>query len=85
MKSERQKADGICTMYYFVVYMDTSIGATHRGTHKFAPRHHDELSIDIGDSIHVLNEADDGWCLGKNFRMMKLKDKDYVTHSESYK
>ncbi|XP_067946806.1 JNK-interacting protein 1-like [Watersipora subatra] len=42
------------------------LGATHRGTHRFVPRHSDEMVVEIGDSIHVLDEAEDGWCMGIN-------------------
>ncbi len=38
--------------------------ATHRGLHRFATRHSDEIDIDIGDPIHVQSEADDSWCEG---------------------
>ncbi|XP_076248212.1 JNK-interacting protein Aplip1 isoform X4 [Calliopsis andreniformis] len=36
--------------------------ATHRGLHKFVPRHHDEIDLEIGDPIYVQKEADDLWC-----------------------
>ena len=53
-------------MYYCdMTLTETTLGATHRGTHKFIPRHADEMKIEIGDSIHVINEADDGWCMGE--------------------
>lgn len=42
--------------------------ATHRGLHKFNPRHHDEIDIEIGDPIYVQKEADDLWCEGVNLR-----------------
>lgn len=42
--------------------------ATHRGLHKFLPRHHDELEIEIGDPIYVQKEAEDLWCEGVNLR-----------------
>lgn len=42
--------------------------ATHRGLHKFNPRHHDEVDIEIGDPIYVQKEADDLWCEGVNLR-----------------
>lgn len=42
--------------------------ATHRGLHKFMPRHHDEIDIEIGDAIYVQKEADDLWCEGVNLR-----------------
>lgn len=40
--------------------------ATHRGLHKFVPRHHDEIDLEIGDPIYVQKEADDLWCEGSN-------------------
>ncbi|XP_066991847.2 JNK-interacting protein 1 isoform X2 [Anabrus simplex] len=42
--------------------------ATHRGLHKFIPRHHDEIEVEIGDPIYVQKEADDLWCEGVNLR-----------------
>lgn len=39
--------------------------ATHRGLHKFVPRHEDEIEVEIGDPIYVQKEADDLWCEGK--------------------
>lgn len=42
--------------------------ATHRGLHKFIPRHHDEIEVEIGDPIYVQKEADDLWCEGVNIR-----------------
>ncbi|XP_013189211.1 JNK-interacting protein 1 [Amyelois transitella] len=42
--------------------------ATHRGLHKFNPRHHDEIEVEIGDPIYVQKEADDLWCEGVNLR-----------------
>ncbi|KAK6628554.1 JNK-interacting protein 1 [Polyplax serrata] len=41
---------------------------THRGLHKFAIRHRDEIEIEIGDPIYVHKEADDLWCEGVNLR-----------------
>ncbi|XP_046391022.1 JNK-interacting protein 1 isoform X2 [Ischnura elegans] len=41
---------------------------THRGLHKFLPRHHDEIEVEIGDPIYVQKEADDLWCEGINLR-----------------
>lgn len=38
--------------------------ATHRGLHKFNPRHHDEIEVEIGDPIYVQKEAEDLWCEG---------------------
>lgn len=45
-----------------------SLSATHRGLHKFLPRHRDELEIEIGDPIYVQKEAEDLWCEGVNLR-----------------
>jgi hypothetical protein len=42
--------------------------ATHRGLHKFVPRHHDEIEVEIGDPIYVQKEAEDFWCEGVNLR-----------------
>ncbi|ODM95605.1 JNK-interacting protein 1 [Orchesella cincta] len=42
--------------------------ATHRGLHKFIPRHHDEIEVEIGDPIYMQKEADDLWCEGVNLR-----------------
>lgn len=42
--------------------------ATHRGLHKFVPRHHDEIEVEIGDPIYVQTEAEDLWCEGVNIR-----------------
>lgn len=41
---------------------------THRGLHKFVPRHRDEIDVEIGDPIYVQKEADDLWCEGVNLR-----------------
>ena len=38
---------------------------THRGLHRFVPRHRDEILIDIGDPVYVTIEAEDGWCDGQ--------------------
>lgn len=38
--------------------------ASHRGCHKFIPRHSDEIFIEIGDPLFVEEEADDLWCEG---------------------
>lgn len=38
--------------------------ATHRGLHKFIPRHEDEIEVEIGDPIYVQKEADDLWSEG---------------------
>jgi hypothetical protein len=39
---------------------------THRGLHRFVPRHLDEIEIDIGDPVYVQREAEDLWCEGKD-------------------
>ncbi|GFR69478.1 C-Jun-amino-terminal kinase-interacting protein 1 [Elysia marginata] len=44
----------------------TDLEVTHRGLHRFIPRHHDEINIGIGDPIHVIKEYDDLWCEGIN-------------------
>ncbi|CAL1534157.1 unnamed protein product [Lymnaea stagnalis] len=41
---------------------------THRGLHRFIPRHKDEINIGIGDPLHVTKECDDLWCEGINLR-----------------
>ncbi|WAR07142.1 JIP1-like protein [Mya arenaria] len=41
---------------------------THRGMHRFVPRHEDEIAIEIGDPIHVFSTDDDLWCEGVNMR-----------------
>ena len=38
---------------------------THRGLHRFIPRHPDEIEIDIGDPVYVQKEAEDLWCEGR--------------------
>ena len=37
---------------------------THRGMHRFIPRHKDEIAIEIGDPLHVFKQDDDLWCEG---------------------
>jgi hypothetical protein len=44
------------------------LDATHRGCHKFLPRHPEEMFIEIGDPVYVEVEADDLWCEGVNLR-----------------
>ena len=39
---------------------------THRGLHRFVPRHPDEIEIDIGDPVYVQREAEDLWCEGNS-------------------
>lgn len=49
-----------------ILYNDVQmLEATHRGLHKFIPRHEDEIEIEIGDLIYVQKEDDDLWCEGK--------------------
>ena len=43
-------------------YQDLEV--THRGMHRFIPRHPDEMTIEIGDPIHVIKTGDDLWCEG---------------------
>lgn len=47
---------------------DKELEVTHRGMHRFIPRHKDEMSIEIGDPIHVAKTSDDLWCEGFNLR-----------------
>jgi len=44
------------------------VDATHRGCHRFVPRHPGELAIEISDPIYVEVEEDDLWCEGINLR-----------------
>nr|XP_011422218.2 uncharacterized protein LOC105324754 isoform X2 [Crassostrea gigas] len=44
---------------------------THRGMHRFIPRHQDEIVIEIGDPIHVFRLDDDLWCEGVNLRTLR--------------
>ena len=48
-----------------LVYSSAGNQATHRGCHKFIPRHKDEIFIEIGDPIYVECESDDLWCEGR--------------------
>ena len=48
--------------YPGVNYLDMEV--THRGMHRFIPRHKDEMDIEIGDPIHVTKTSDDLWCEG---------------------
>uniref|UniRef100_A0A915HIM8 JNK-interacting protein 1 n=1 Tax=Romanomermis culicivorax TaxID=13658 RepID=A0A915HIM8_ROMCU len=47
---------------------DLILQPTHRGMHRFVPRHQDELLIEVGDPIFVDYESDDQWCQGMNLR-----------------
>ncbi|XP_028968869.1 JNK-interacting protein 1 [Galendromus occidentalis] len=42
--------------------------ATHRGIHRFVPRHPDEIAVDLGDPVYVIRECsiEDSWCEGLN-------------------
>ncbi|XP_076466167.1 uncharacterized protein LOC143297634 [Babylonia areolata] len=44
------------------------VEVTHRGMHRFIPRHADEVHVGIGDPLHVIREYDDLWCEGINLR-----------------
>ncbi|XP_017776599.1 PREDICTED: JNK-interacting protein 1 [Nicrophorus vespilloides] len=56
-----------------VPYTDVEmLESTHRGLHKFIPRHQDEIEIEIGDPIYVQKEADDLWCEGVNIRTGRM-------------
>ncbi|VDI63227.1 mitogen-activated protein kinase 8 interacting protein 1 [Mytilus galloprovincialis] len=52
--------------YPGVNYLDMEV--THRGMHRFIPRHKDEVEIEIGDPLHVTKTSDDLWCEGVNLR-----------------
>ncbi|XP_064629060.1 JNK-interacting protein 1-like isoform X2 [Lineus longissimus] len=64
--------------------------ATHRGIHRFIPRHSDEVAIEIGDMLHVIEESDDLWCLAVNLRTGKkgiyptvyAQDMDFLEDSD---
>ncbi|ESO00654.1 hypothetical protein HELRODRAFT_82734 [Helobdella robusta] len=51
-------------------YLDES-DATHRGCHKFLPRHDEEIAVEIGDNLYIEKEHDDLWCEGINLRTKK--------------
>lgn len=51
-----------------MMFSDTEmLESTHRGLHKFVPRHEDEIEIEIGDPLYVQKEADDLWSEGKGY------------------
>ena len=52
--------------------------ATHRGIHRFIPRHNDEMALEIGDMIHVVEECDDLWCSGKFITPSLSSSYEYV-------
>ncbi|OWF50200.1 C-Jun-amino-terminal kinase-interacting protein 1-like [Mizuhopecten yessoensis] len=60
--SKRKSTSSVASANY------TDLEVTHRGMHRFMPRHKDEISVEIGDPIHVFSEADDLWCEGVNMR-----------------
>ncbi|XP_048769960.1 C-Jun-amino-terminal kinase-interacting protein 1-like isoform X3 [Ostrea edulis] len=56
------------------VFGDTrflDLEVTHRGMHRFVPRHKDEIPVEIGDPIHVFRLDDDLWCEGVNLRSFR--------------
>ncbi|KAK9880944.1 hypothetical protein WA026_013272 [Henosepilachna vigintioctopunctata] len=56
-----------------MMFSDTEmLESTHRGLHKFIPRHDDEIGIEIGDPIYVQKEADDLWSEGVNLRTGRM-------------
>ncbi|XP_025099040.1 JNK-interacting protein 1-like isoform X2 [Pomacea canaliculata] len=66
----RKNSDGDGSKRYSssfaTAYQDLEV--THRGMHRFIPRHADEVQVGIGDPIHVIKEYDDLWCEGVNLR-----------------
>lgn len=42
--------------------------ATHRALFKFCARHSDEITLQIGDTLHIIQEFDDQWSEGINLR-----------------
>lgn len=60
--SKRKSTSSVASSNY------TDLEVTHRGMHRFMPRHKDEIAVEIGDPIHVFSEADDLWCEGVNLR-----------------
>ena len=42
----------------------SDIEPSHRGCHKFIPRHAEEMFIEIGDPLYVEEECEDLWCEG---------------------
>ena len=48
---------------------------THRGLHRFIPRHPDEIEIDIGDPVYVQKEAEDLWCEGESVQNCNFQPK----------
>ncbi|XP_044756626.1 JNK-interacting protein 1 [Coccinella septempunctata] len=56
-----------------MMFSDTEmLESTHRGLHKFVPRHDDEIEIEIGDPLYVQKEADDLWSEGVNLRTGRM-------------
>lgn len=70
-KRRRKNSDGDGSRRHSSSTMATpysDLEVTHRGMHRFIPRHADEVQIGIGDPIHVVKEFDDLWCEGVNLR-----------------
>ncbi|GAB1599493.1 C-Jun-amino-terminal kinase-interacting protein 2-like [Argonauta hians] len=63
-KRKSSSSSSVCPNYQ-------ELEVTHRGMHRFIPRHGDEIDIEIGDPIHVKVEDDDLWCQGVNLRTGK--------------
>lgn len=57
-----------CSVSTMTAVSSLELEVTHRGLHRFIPRHKDEMNIGIGDPIHVIKECDDLWCEGINLR-----------------
>ena len=57
--------DSVVTVTCSTVNVD-DLEVTHRGCHKFIPRHSDEIFIQIGDPIYVEAEHEDLWCQGSH-------------------
>ena len=56
------------------------VDATHRGCHRFVPRHPEELTIEISDPLYVELEEDDLWCEGATLLVPLLR---FLTTSNS--
>lgn len=59
--------------------------ATHRGLHKFNPRHLDEIEVEIGDPIYVQKEADDLWCEGMDGYSIGHNTNNVCINSKHYR
>ncbi|XP_071112537.1 JNK-interacting protein 1-like [Haliotis cracherodii] len=62
------KRDSTSSTSFVSTSVFQELEVTHRGMHRFIPRHADEITIEIGDPIHVIKESDDLWCEGVNLR-----------------